>query len=250
MARASHQSMQRYPLTSVLGTDAGVRLARELALHGGQLSAPELVRRTGLAKASVARGLEALVGAGLVGTAGTGRAVLYRLCPEHPLATPLSALFEAEARRFQDILDSAMRAAESSGPGLVALWLFGSVARGEDQADSDVDLALVAEPEALPRLADAFRDALVQPSHAIGFRPSVVALGADDVVRLASQRDPWWTSSTADALPLIGGRPEELAAALARAAGIPSGPPGTRRQRASVGHQRSSPTKRRGSMTD
>jgi DNA-binding IclR family transcriptional regulator len=61
MARANHQSAQRYPLTSILGTDAGVRLARELARHGGELSAPDLVRRTGLAKASVARGLEALV---------------------------------------------------------------------------------------------------------------------------------------------------------------------------------------------
>ncbi|MBC9176179.1 helix-turn-helix domain-containing protein [Pseudoroseomonas ludipueritiae] len=219
MARASSQSAQRYPLSSILGTDAGVRLARELARHGGQLSAPDLVRRTGLAKASVARGLEALVGAGAVDTAGTGRSVLYRLRPEHPLAPALSALFEAEERRFQNILEGARSAAEAAGPGLVALWLFGSVARGEDRADSDLDLALVGEPAALPRLADAFRDALVAPAGRMGFSPSVVALGTDDVARLAGQCDPWWMGVTRDAVPLVGQRPDDLAMALARAAG-------------------------------
>ena len=49
MARSSPQSAQRYPLTTILGTDATVRLLRELARHGGQLSAPDLMRRSGLA---------------------------------------------------------------------------------------------------------------------------------------------------------------------------------------------------------
>jgi hypothetical protein len=102
---------------------------------------------------------------------------------------------------------------------LVALWLIGSVARGEARTDSDLDLALVAEPEALPRLADAFRDGLMAHAERIGFSPSVVALGTDDVARLAAQRDPWWTGITRDAVPLIGGRPEDLAAALTRTAG-------------------------------
>jgi len=219
LVRAVHQSAQRYPLTSILGTDAGVRLLRELARHGGQLSAPDLTRRTGLAKASVARGLASLEATGLVTSVGTGRSVLYRLRPDHPLSPALSALLEAEERRFQSILDSARSAAESAGWGLVALWLYGSVARGEDLADSDLDLALVAEPEALPRLADAVRDGLLAPSEALGFSPSLVTLTTDDVVRLAAQRDPWWTSVTSDVVPLIGGRPEDLVATLRRAAG-------------------------------
>lgn len=219
MVRAAHQSAQRYPLTSILGTDAGVRLLRELARHGGQLSAPDLARRTGLAKASVARGIESLAATGIVTSAGTLRSVLYRLRSDHPLSPVLSTLFEAEERRFQSILDSARSAAESAGRGLVALWLFGSVARGEDLADSDLDLALVAEPEALSRLADGVRDGLVATSEVLGFTPSLVTLGTDDVVRLAAQRDPWWTGVTRDVLPLIGGRPDDLVAALRRAAG-------------------------------
>lgn len=218
MVRAVHQSVQRYPLTSILGTDSGVRLLRELVRHGGQLSAPDLVRRTGLAKASVARGLESLETTSLVTAAGTGRSVLYRLRLEHPLSSALSSLFEAEERRFQSILDNARSAAESAGRGLVALWVFGSVARGEDRADSDLDLALVAEPGTLRQFADAVRDGLAAPAEKLGFMPSLVTLGTDDVMRLAAQRDPWWTGITSDVVPLIGGRPNDLVAALKRAA--------------------------------
>ncbi len=147
MARATHQSALRYPLTFILGTDVGLRLSRELARHGGQLSAPDLARRTGLSPASVSRGLGALVRTGTIEAAGTGRSLLYRLHRRHPLAAPMAALFEAEDRRFQSLLDSVRAAATAAGPGLLALWLFGSAARGEDRLGSDFDLALVAEPD-------------------------------------------------------------------------------------------------------
>jgi predicted nucleotidyltransferase len=214
MARAAHQSAQRYLLTSILGTDTGLRIVRELARHGGQLSAPDIGRRTGLAKASVARGLEVLEEARVVEPAGTGRSVVHRLRPDHPLAPALIALFEAEEARFEAILDSARSAALAAGPGVLALWLFGSVARGDDRADSDVDLAFVAEPEALSRLADVIRDALVVPAERLGFSPSVVALATDDVVRLAAEHDPWWRTVTRDAVPLVGANPDDLAASL------------------------------------
>jgi hypothetical protein len=92
--------------------------------------------------------------------------------------------------------------------------MYGSVARGEDRTDSDLDLALVARTKALPRLADTFRDAMVAPAQRLGFSASLVTLGTDDVARLAAQRDPWWTNVARDALPLIGARPEDLAAVL------------------------------------
>jgi len=191
-----------------------------LARHGGQLSAPNLIHRTGLAKASVARGLESLVASGIVATAGTGRSVLYHLASDHPLSAVMSALFEAEERRFQSILDSIRSAAHAAGGGRgqVALWLYGSVARGDDHAGSDLDLVLVAEPDALPQLASALRDALTIPAERMGFTPSLVAVDTSDVLRLAAQQDPWWTAVSTDAFPLIGARPDDLAATIRRAA--------------------------------
>jgi len=100
MARSAPQSAHRYPLTTILGSDAHVRVLRELSRHGGQLSAPSLVSRTGLAKTSVWAALTSLAQAGVVSVAGTGRARLYSIRSDHPLRGVLDALFEAEERRF------------------------------------------------------------------------------------------------------------------------------------------------------
>lgn len=216
MARATPQSLQRYPLTSILGTDAGVRLVRELARHGGQLAAPELVRRTGLAKASVARGLVALEGTGILKLTGTGRGVLYSLRPEHPLVPALASVFEAEEGRFRAIMMEVAGAARSAIPGIEALWLYGSVARGQDWKDSDLDLAFVAGSENLSDLGDAFRETVAAPAERMGFNPSIVALGTGDVVRLSTERDRWWLQIVRDAVVLVGERPEVLASRLAR----------------------------------
>lgn len=127
-------------------------------------------------------------------------------------------------------------AAKSAGPGLVALWLFGSVAHGEDRTNSDLDLALVfhnAEhcggdnaphcrdaPESMPRLADAFRDGVAALGKRAGFAPSAVTLGTDDVARLSAEHDPWWRQVVRDAIALIGERPDALAARLTPAAAL------------------------------
>src|SRR6185295_5950129 len=105
------QSAHRYPLTTILGSEANVRILRELSRHGGQLSAPSLVSRTGLAKTSVWSGLEALVAAGVVMVAGSGRARLCSPPSGRPLRTAPDALFEAEEGRFDAILDAVRAAA-------------------------------------------------------------------------------------------------------------------------------------------
>jgi hypothetical protein len=73
VAHGSFVRTKRYPLTSILGTEANVRLLRELYRHGGQMSAPLLTARTGPAKSSVSTALAALEGIGFVASAGTGR---------------------------------------------------------------------------------------------------------------------------------------------------------------------------------
>lgn len=212
MAHSATQSIQRYPLTSILGTEANVRLLRELSRHGGQLSAPSLVARTGLGRTSVWVALTTLKEMRIVESAGTGRAVLYRIRTDHPLHAPLGALFEAEEARFAAIREVVRSAASESGPGVLAVWIYGSVARGEDRPDSDLDVAVITQPSELERVMDTVRDALRVPGETIGFTPSVVGVDLSDVDRLSRERDPWWTSIVADAIVLSGMHPEELAA--------------------------------------
>jgi predicted nucleotidyltransferase len=198
-------------LTVILGTETNVRLLRELSRHGGQLSAPDLVLRTRLAKTSVWAGLISLEETGVVSVAGTGRVRLYSMAAEHPLREILDALFETEERRFGAILEAIREAARRCGPRVVAVWLYGSVARGEDRSGSDVDVAMVADEDALPSALEAVRDALHLAGRKLGFKPSVVGLEPSDVARLARERDPWWIEVVRDAVVLLGPRPDALA---------------------------------------
>jgi predicted nucleotidyltransferase len=211
MARSAPQSTLRYPLTRILGADANVRVLRELVGHGGRLSAPALVVRSGLAQSSVRAALISLEEMKIVEAIGFGRARLFCVDGRHPLAASIAAMFDAEDCRFAAVLDAVRAAATKAGPGVIAVWLYGSVARREDRAASDVDLAVVAESGALGRAEEMVREALREAEEELVFSAAVLALDLDDVVRLGNTNDPWWTAVVRDAMPVVGDRPEVLA---------------------------------------
>lgn len=211
----SPQSHLRYPLTRLLGTEAAVRVLRELALHGEELTTTLLARRTGITDQSVRNALATLRRAGVLKTYGQGRAAAYQLDASHPVARLLVALFRAEDQRVRSIYDSIRRAAERLGPRPLAVWMFGSAARHEDDLQSDLDLLLIAGDASLTdHLADAFRHELAAVEEEQRLTISVVSLSGDDVVRLAREDDPFWRAVRSDAVVLQGPRPERLLSRL------------------------------------
>ncbi|HSE74539.1 MAG TPA: nucleotidyltransferase domain-containing protein [Dongiaceae bacterium] len=215
MAKHRQQSVLRYPLTVILGSVANVRTLRELVRHGGELSAPSLVKRTGLAKASVRQALQILETMKIVETLGAERSRLFRVQRKHPLAAALDELFQEEERRFEAVL-SAIRVATDRCVGLTAAWLYGSVARGEDREASDVDVAVVGEPEAIPLIEQTLREALAEAEERLAFRASVVAIDTRDVLRLAAENDRWWTGLADASLGIVGDPPDVLLERLKR----------------------------------
>lgn len=211
MTRPTAQSALRYPLTIILGTEANIRLLRELSRHGGMLSSPSLSDRSGLARASVWSALATLEGIGIVSSEGTGKARLYRFNKSHPLATPLGVLFEQEALRYSKIRAVITDTVSAARRPIVAAWIYGSAARSEDRPDSDLDIAVVSSSETLEAALREIREALVPYGDEFGFSPSVVGLAPEDVARLSSTEDPWWKSVETDALAVFGSRPDELA---------------------------------------
>src|SRR5690606_3122443 len=134
---------------------------------------------------------------------------------EHPLTAALDVLFREEEQRFEAVLD-AVRTATGRCDGLVAAWLYGSVARGPDRATRDVDIAVVGEPEGLPKVEETLREALWETEDRLAIAASVVAVDTDDVLRLAAENDPWWTGLVQDALRIAGDPPDVLLERLKR----------------------------------
>jgi len=211
MRQPPPQSALCYPL-NILGSRANIRTLRELCAHGGDLSVSHLARASRLTPQGVRNAVAELHSAHIVETIGSGRTMLHRLNRANPLAGTLEALFRAEAERAAAVT-TAVKAALTR-PDVIAAWFYGSFARGEDRHDSDVDIAAVVDADNQDAIAEAIREQLRQDSDRLGFSPSLVSIGVDDVLRL-SAGDPWWMNVEAEAIPIKGLRPAEVAA-LAR----------------------------------
>ena len=207
------QGALRFPLTVILGSEANVRVLRELFHHGGELSAPAIARRVGLSRQHVHRILGALTELKVVDRVGVGGHPSYRARESFPLHGILEELFRAEKERYQAIIRGVLEAVQDKP--VVAVWLYGSVARGEDTARSDVDVALVVEDADVDRITDAVRERLRPAEESLGINVSVVGMDPDDVLRL-SAGDPWWDNVVRDAVALAGPDPERLAGRIRR----------------------------------
>lgn len=95
-----------------------------------------------------------------------------------------------------------------------AAWRYGSVARGEDAPDSDVDIALVVRSQAV---ADQVREALMPLEDAQQIRIPLTALTAKALAALPED-DPWWANVVREAHVLEGAAPDQARRRVARAA--------------------------------
>ncbi len=207
--RGERERVLREPLNAILAAEANVRVLRELVRHGGVLTPPELAGRARVTVQHVRLVLAELVGLGVVEALGPGRYRSYRIRPEHPLYGALRGLFEAERRRFEEVLAAIGEAAQALEPAPRGVWVYGSVARGQDRMGSDLDVALGFDVPDVERPVDQLRHDLMGTEDRLGVRISVVGLGSDDVLRLGAG-DPWWRAMVADALTLAGVEPVTL----------------------------------------
>jgi predicted nucleotidyltransferase len=212
---STHQSALRYPLSSILSSEGNVRVLRELFRHGAELNPPQIASRAGLSPQHVRQILPALRSLGVIEVVGQGRYPSYRGRAGHPMHAALDTLFRLEEDRFDQVLEAVRKAVSSDQERPLAVWLYGSAARGEDVVGSDVDVAVVLDPPDLEQAVAGIRERLDQVEERLGVSFSVVGLDPEDVSRL-STGDPWWESVRADAIPLLGPDPKRLAAEVRR----------------------------------
>lgn len=208
--RLAETSALYNPLEHILGSPGLIRVARVLAQHGGSLGVADIARRAKLSLPSTRAALRRLSESDIVSAVGAGRSIVCSLRAEHPLTPALIALFSAEEAYANVILGAIRRAAGSLEPAPLAVWLYGSVARGADTPTSDIDVAIVTAGAETADQADALREGISKELREEDHRVSVVALGPRDVARLARTKAKFWSDLRRDAIVLAGDAPDGL----------------------------------------
>jgi len=133
----------RQPLDDVFRTATRVKILRLLARNPGMIfTGREIARNIGVASSNVSLALAGLEEIGVLGFVAKGRSLLYRLNTRHILCERLLRdLFAKEVGNLNYVLDEL----PLNWPrDIRSLICYGSVARGEEQISSDVDLCFVA----------------------------------------------------------------------------------------------------------
>jgi predicted nucleotidyltransferase len=202
-------SLFHHPLDQVLGTVAAVRLLRELSEHGGALSVTDLASRAGLSLSGAIRALERLHDLRVVEPVGTGRGSPFRLITENPLCLGLITLFDMERRQTQSLYEAIQSFASQHEGEIIAVWLYGSVARREEKAGSDVDILIVAKEASVSAVRDELSDLLL-PLSEWSMPISVVGVSPKDIEHMATSAPKNWERIRKDAVVLAGKAPQEV----------------------------------------
>ena len=144
---------------------------------------------------SVQEALKAWVQLGVVHTEIVGRAVVHTINEDHYTVAPLRSLLDPIAALTK-------AATQIVGEDAEAVIVFGSLARGEANEASDIDLAVIAQSDWEGRvdLEDAVRKRL-------GNDCDVLVFTTRDFASLAAAHEPVVDEILIDGVPLIGAMP-------------------------------------------
>ncbi len=177
----------------------GVLARTESAL--GQSQIHRLAARG--SRPGLALAIDRLVAHGLVLAEPSNAGHVYRLNRAHLLAAPV--LVAADARR--ELLRRLSEACDRLEPPALSAAVFGSVARAESSAESDVDLLLVV-PDDLDRATPEWQDQVRRLESDVvawtGNRLEVVVVSQAHLTRLAENAEPLVDSWRTDARTLAG----------------------------------------------
>jgi predicted nucleotidyltransferase len=128
-------------LTKLFGSEARVKVLSLFMLNAGsEYYLREIAQRTGLAVRSVQRAVEDLCGIQILEREKRGNSIYFRLNTQNPIVADLKGVF-LKTVGLGDLLRDAL----SENTQIDAAFIYGSVAKGEETATSDIDLALIGE---------------------------------------------------------------------------------------------------------
>lgn len=188
MRNQSHRAGLGGILDEALGGTPHVRILRYLCRAGGEHTGRAIGRAIQVSHPAVHRALRTLAGRAMVQAVRHGPAIAYRLNEDHWLVrTGIRPLFDAEAAFFTAV-GEAVRAA--AGVPVRSVLVFGSVARGEAGAESDIDLlSITASARAAAKAEESLAEGAAVLRHQFGRRLSVMVLPAVEFARRYRRRE-------------------------------------------------------------
>ena len=173
------------------------RVLTVLAETTGELNLRTLAQLAGVSQAQASRVLPGLVEVGVVERREMPPSSLFRLVPEHVAARALLAL----ARSDDLVLDEIGRLAAALPLPPVTVIVFGSFARREADALSDIDLVVVRPPgvdEDDAAWSDALETWRNDVGRLTGNRIEVLEVAPDEVAKKADGPSQLWSDIRRD----------------------------------------------------
>ena len=183
-------------LNPILGSTTKLGLLRTMfASTGRRWTGRELARTSGVSPAQAARDLAELAETSLVSREVMGSAYSWQLNPSHVLTPVLEELFRREAGLRSEMLRAVSEGLRASKVDRARV--FGSIPRGEERDDSDVDLFLqIRTPgeresaeEAVDRIRSAVWNRFGNPVSAIIYTRAEVARPRNPALLKAIEED-------------------------------------------------------------
>ena len=199
------------PIEAVIPGVQG-RVLAVLAETTAELNLRTIARLSGVSLAQVSRVLPGLVDLGLVERREAPPSSLFRLVPEHVAAGPLVSL----ARARDGVIEEMRRVAAALDVAPVSVIVFGSFARGEADAESDIDTVFV-RPMSIDESDEAWADSVEQWRSQIrrisGNPVEVLEVGSDEIGARLRSRQPVWRDIRREGIVVHGQALDEFAEA-------------------------------------
>jgi len=188
-------------LQKLFGSEARVKVLELFTLNAGsEFYLREIAQRTGLAVRSVQRTVKDLSEIGILDREARGNSVYFRLNAANPITLDLKAIFLKTVGLGELIMEAL--ADESQ---IDAAFVFGSVAKGDEIASSDIDVAIIGKI-ASRRLTDI----VTNLEHQTGREVNITTFSREEWGERISTGDHFATTLLREAKILLVGDENEL----------------------------------------
>jgi predicted nucleotidyltransferase/biotin operon repressor len=195
-------------LDDIFGSAIKTRLLRVLSKTRGTYTGRELARLVGYSHTHTNSALAELEINGLVIKRKAGNSYLYSLNEDSILLSRIiDPAFRIEQGLLQDLANALF---EGLGRDLISIILFGSVAKGEERADSDVDLILVVRDDAdLDKLEEKVSEISLELAISFGSPISSILVTESEYASKKRLKRAFWRDVAKDGIELAPVEREE-----------------------------------------